>query len=171
VVIDELLGGPACSANAATEVVQGLVREVNLEWVDVDAGLDGGAHVDLSRIESPCYLTRRPPRTACPFDDVAGELGRTTAADVLHRVDRFGRHEQELACVEGRRLLAFQVVLQGAFENVDDLFARMLVLDEGRFGPMSLMVSAGWRWPPLCPVTSSTLLPSVTRRTSIPLSS
>jgi hypothetical protein len=48
-------------------------------------------------------------------------------------VHRFGRHEQDVTGVQRRRLLTFQVVLQRAFEDVDDLFARMLVPDEGRF--------------------------------------
>jgi hypothetical protein len=43
-----------------------------------------------------------------------------------------GRDEQDVARVERRWRLAFDLVLQRPFENVDDLFARMLVLDERR---------------------------------------
>jgi hypothetical protein len=65
------------------------------------------------------------------FDDIRGELRRVAAAYVLHRVDSFGRDEKDLACVERRRWLALELILQRPFEDIDDLLARMLVL-EGR---------------------------------------
>src|SRR5215212_5484285 len=53
------------------------------------------------------------------FDDIRGELRRVGGADVPHRVDRFGRDEQDVAGVERRRRLAFDLVLQRPFEDVD----------------------------------------------------
>jgi hypothetical protein len=66
------------------------------------------------------------------FDDVCSELRGVAAADVLHRVDRFGRDEQDVAGFERRGRPALDPVLQRPFEDVDDLFARMLVPDEWR---------------------------------------
>jgi hypothetical protein len=63
----------------------------------------------VSRACSLDYHEERLPL----FDDVRRELGRIAAADVPHRVDRFGRDEQGVAG--------------------DDLLARMLVLDGWRF--------------------------------------
>jgi hypothetical protein len=37
------------------------------------------------------------------FDDIRGELCSVAAADVLRRVDRFGRDEQDVAGLERRR--------------------------------------------------------------------
>jgi DNA-binding CsgD family transcriptional regulator len=48
-------------------------------------------------------------------------------------VDRLGRDEQDVARVERRRRHAFDVVLERPFQDVDDLFARMRVLDERHF--------------------------------------
>jgi hypothetical protein len=68
-----------------------------------------------------------------PFlDDISGELRRVGGAYVFHRVDRFSRDEKDLARVERRRWLALELILQRPFENIDDLFARMEVLDERR---------------------------------------
>src|SRR5918994_1973214 len=67
------------------------------------------------------------------FDDIGGELRRVGGADVPHRVDRFSRDEKDLAGVERRRRLAFDLVLQRSFEDIDDLLARMEVLDGWRF--------------------------------------
>src|SRR5215216_4751258 len=64
------------------------------------------------------------------FDDIRGELGPVAAADVLRRVDRSGRDEQDLAGFERRRRLSLDLILQRAFEDVDDFFARMPVLAE-----------------------------------------
>src|SRR5258705_12027177 len=59
------------------------------------------------------------------FDDVRGELRRVVAADVLRRVDRSSRDEQDVTGLETHRRLALDLILQRAFEHVDDLFARM----------------------------------------------
>src|SRR5215212_866623 len=67
------------------------------------------------------------------FDDVRGELRRVGGAHILHRVDRFGRHEEDLARLERRRWLALEPILQRPFQDIDDLFARMLVLEGWRF--------------------------------------
>ena len=66
------------------------------------------------------------------FDDIRGELRRVAGAYVLHRVDRFGRDEQDLARDERRRRLAFDLVLLRPFEDVDELLARMLMPDKRR---------------------------------------
>ena len=58
-----------------------------------------------------CSLDEHEERLAL-LDDVGGELGGVTAADVPHRVDRFGRDEQDLAGIEGRGLPAVDGVLQ-----------------------------------------------------------
>lgn len=66
-----------------------------------------------------------------PFlDDVCCELGPLPGADVSHRVDRFGRYHQGVAGVVRCRRLAVDRALERSFEDMDDLFARMLVSDE-----------------------------------------
>src|SRR5918993_3848925 len=67
------------------------------------------------------------------FDDIRGELSRVGGAYVLHRVDRFSRDEKDLARVERRRWLALDLILKRPFEDIDDLFARMEVLEGWRF--------------------------------------
>src|SRR6478672_7022625 len=47
-ILNELLGRPTRRRDASTEVVQDLVRNLNLEGVDVDAGLDGATHEAIS---------------------------------------------------------------------------------------------------------------------------
>jgi hypothetical protein len=47
-------------------------------------------------------------------------------------MDRLRRHCQRLAGVDDRRRLAVEVVLQRPFQDIDDLFARMLVPDKRR---------------------------------------
>src|SRR5262245_57841328 len=61
------------------------------------------------------------------FDDIRGEFRTVAAADVLRRVDRSGRDEQDVAGLERDRRLALDLILQRAFEDIDDLFARMPV--------------------------------------------
>src|SRR5262245_19475051 len=64
-----------------------------------------------------------------PFlDDIRGELRPVAAADVLRRVDRPGRDKQDVAGLKRHRRLAFDLILQRAFEDIDDLFARMRML-------------------------------------------
>ena len=53
---DGLLLGPVRGRDASTEVVQGLVRNVDVEGADVDGGLDGAAHDDRP------LVTQRPER-------------------------------------------------------------------------------------------------------------
>src|SRR5262245_47936368 len=53
------------------------------------------------------------------FDDIRCEL---------RRVDRAGRDEQDVAGLERRRRSALDLILQRAFEDMDNLFARMPVL-------------------------------------------
>jgi hypothetical protein len=62
------------------------------------------------------------------FDDIRGELRRVAIADVRHPVDHSGRDEKDLASLVRRRRLALDLILQRAFEDIDDLFARMRVL-------------------------------------------
>src|SRR6266446_4144288 len=61
------------------------------------------------------------------FHDIRGELRPVAVADVLRRVDRSGRDEQDVAGLERHRRLAFDLILQRAFEDIDDLFAGMPV--------------------------------------------
>jgi hypothetical protein len=49
------------------------------------------------------------------FGGIRGELRRVAAADVLQRVDRLGRDEQDLAGPDRRRRLALDLMLQHAF--------------------------------------------------------
>src|SRR5215510_13831106 len=58
------------------------------------------------------------------FDDIGGELRPVGAADVLRRMGRSGRDEQHIAGLDRHRLAA-NLVLERAFDNVDNLFARM----------------------------------------------
>src|SRR5262245_45999623 len=60
-------------------------------------------------------------------DDISGELRRVAAADVLCRVNGSGWDEQDVAGLERSRRLALDLILQRAVEDIDDLFARMLV--------------------------------------------
>jgi hypothetical protein len=46
-ICDGLLLGPLRGRDASTEVLQGLIRNVDVEGADLDAGLDGGAYDDL----------------------------------------------------------------------------------------------------------------------------
>src|SRR5439155_24513563 len=68
------------------------------------------------------------------FDEIRGELCRVAAAYVLHCVDRFGRDEQDVARVVRRRRLTFDLGLQRPFEDIDDLFARIVVFHGRRLG-------------------------------------
>src|SRR4249919_2385691 len=66
------------------------------------------------------------------FEDIRGKLLRDAAADVLRRVDRSGWDEEDVAGLERHWRLALDLILQRALEDIDDLFARMRVLAEGR---------------------------------------
>ena len=57
-------------------------------------------------VSRACSLDQHDERLPF-FDDIRGELRRVAGAYVLHRVDRFGRDEQDVAGVESRRRLAF----------------------------------------------------------------
>jgi len=59
--------------------------------------------LNFRRPLTPGSLDEHEERLAL-LDDVGGEFGRVAAADVFHRVDRFGRYEKDLAGVEGRPL-------------------------------------------------------------------
>ena len=78
-------------------------------------------------VTSPgAHLTQHDERL--PFlDDIRGELGRVAAADILHLVVRSVRDEQDLAGLEGHRRPAVEPILQDAFNDVDELFAWMIV--------------------------------------------
>src|SRR5882724_5619912 len=66
------------------------------------------------------------------FDDIRAELRGVATADILRRVNRPGGDEQEAAGLERHRRLALDLILQRAFEHIDDLFARMRVPAECR---------------------------------------
>ena len=72
-------------------------------------------------------LTGRREERFSLFDDIRREFPSAAGADVPRRVDRSGRDEQDVAGLEGHRRLALQRVFPRAFEDIDDLFARMRV--------------------------------------------
>src|SRR5262249_29449612 len=61
------------------------------------------------------------------LDDIRGELRGVDAADVLRRVDRSGRDEQDVAGLKRHRRPALDLIFQQAFDDINDLFARMPV--------------------------------------------
>jgi hypothetical protein len=61
------------------------------------------------------------------FDDIRGELSRVAAANVLHRVDRSSRDEQDVSGLERHRRFAVELILQDPFDDIDNLFAGMRV--------------------------------------------
>src|SRR5262245_40385888 len=73
-----------------------------------------------------CSVDQRDERIPF-FDDVRRELCAAAGADVLRRMDRSGRYEQHVARFERHRRLALDLILERAFEDVDDLFAGMRV--------------------------------------------
>jgi hypothetical protein len=79
-----------------------------------------------------CSFGERDERLAL-LDDIRDERGAVDAADVLHRVDRFGRNHQGLAGRDRPWRLPFDLVLQFPFENVGDLLAVVKVLEGKRF--------------------------------------
>src|SRR6185436_20978567 len=60
------------------------------------------------------------------FDNIGRELGPVAAADILCCVNCSRRDEQDIARLDGRRLVV-DLILQRPFQDVDDLFARMCV--------------------------------------------
>ena len=62
------------------------------------------------------------------FDDIRGELRRVAAADVPGRVDRSGRDEQDSPALSVTGGLPSSWYSSDAFEDIDDLLARMRVL-------------------------------------------
>jgi hypothetical protein len=66
------------------------------------------------------------------FDDVGCELGRVAAADVFHGMRGSVRDEQHFAGLDRHRRLAIELILKHAFDDIDELFARMAVLGGGR---------------------------------------
>src|SRR6476661_4750682 len=65
------------------------------------------------------------------FDDVRGELRCVARTDVLRRMDRSCRNEQDVSRLEGLWGLPLDPILQRTFENVDDLLAGMRVSGSG----------------------------------------
>src|SRR5262245_19666662 len=61
------------------------------------------------------------------LDDIRGELGSVDGVDILCRVDRSIRNEQDVAGLERHRRLALDFIYERAFEDIDDLFARVLM--------------------------------------------
>src|SRR5436305_12055224 len=74
----------------------------------------------MTDMSAPYSLDDRDERFAF-FDDVGGELRRVAAAHVRHGVDRSRRNGQRAACGDGDGLLPLDLVLELAFEDVDDL--------------------------------------------------
>ena len=73
-------------------------------------------------------LGQREERLAF-LDDIGGEDRPGASADVPHRVNRSSRDGQGVTGVERPRRLAFDLILQRPFKDIDDLFTRMSVLD------------------------------------------
>src|SRR3954470_10659221 len=57
------------------------------------------------------------------FDDVGRELRRVNGADVLRRVRHSVRDQQYVARLQHYRRLALELVLQRAFEDIDDCWS------------------------------------------------
>jgi hypothetical protein len=66
------------------------------------------------------------------LDEIRGEFRRVAAADVPQRVNSLSRHHQNFAGAVRLRRLTVDPILERAFEDVDDLLARMLVPDRRR---------------------------------------
>src|SRR5260370_40179071 len=86
-------------------------------------------------ILDPCYFPKQPSLHQCEqrlafLDDVGRELTAGAAADVLRRVDRSGGNEEDVAGLERHRRLVLHLLLNRAFEDIDDLFAPMRMLAE-----------------------------------------
>ena len=74
------------------------------------------------------------------FREVRGEFEGVTAADVLHRMDCSVRDEQDLAGLERHWRPAVELILQHAFDDVDELFTWMTV--PGAAAPGGIPTSA-----------------------------
>src|SRR5918995_2470893 len=82
-------------------------------------------------VSHACSLDQHDERLPF-FHDIRGQLRPVDGAYVLHRVDRFSRDEKDLARVDRRGWLVLDLILQRPFEDIDDLFARMLVFEGWR---------------------------------------
>src|SRR5262249_34846 len=132
-IVDELLAGPTRGSNTPTQVVDGIRGNVDMERTDLGGNANGATHAHLpvcTCFRSADVSSVDDDEERLPFlDDVGGELRRLPAADVLHRVNRLGRHDQRFAGAVRLRRLTVDLILERAFEDVDDLLARMLVPD------------------------------------------
>src|SRR5262245_3849114 len=70
-------------------------------------------------------LHRREERLAL-FDYISGKLRPVAGADILRRMGCPGRDKQDVAGLDPHHLAA-DLVLQGAFDDVDDLLPRVRV--------------------------------------------
>src|SRR4051794_34923872 len=68
------------------------------------------------------------------FDDVGGELTPGHAARVPGRMGRLGWNEEDVAGLQCDRRLVADLILELAFEHINDLFARMRVPAERHAG-------------------------------------
>ena len=68
---DGLLLGPLRGRDASTEVLQGLIRNVDVEGADLDAGLDGGDHDDLASSRSELNAARTSSENSCGSSQAA----------------------------------------------------------------------------------------------------
>jgi hypothetical protein len=96
-------------------------------------------------IEKP-QVAHRPPNAAgrafteaaregVPFlDDVSGDLRRGDVAAIPGGVNGPGGNEQDPACLHRHGRVVPDLVLERAFEDIDDFFARMRVLREPHSG-------------------------------------
>src|SRR6202012_3174572 len=64
------------------------------------------------------------------LDDVSGKFACGRVADVLRRMRRAGRNEEDVTGLQRGRRLAFELIFQRAREHVDDLLAGMAMAGE-----------------------------------------
>jgi hypothetical protein len=107
--------------NEASRLGDLVVGNVYVEGADLGGSANGGTHA---------YL---PVNTVIAVGSVDDDEERLPLPDVPHRVNRLGRHHQDFAVVVRLRRLSVDLILERAFEDVDDLLARMLVPHGRRF--------------------------------------
>src|SRR6266850_87332 len=98
----------------------GLFEKLNQKVPRIATGLQPSLHQSEKRL---AFL-----------DDVGGELAPVDAAGVPGRMGRVGRNEQDVAGLERDRRLVADLILERAFEDINDLFAGMRMLAERHAG-------------------------------------
>src|SRR5262249_52054293 len=102
-VVDQLLARPAGRRNAATELVEGLPRNIDMEGPDLSSSINSRTHDYLPVKISACVRLSRPPFCSVDddeerlpfFDEARAESRRVRIADIPHRVNSPRRHHQD----------------------------------------------------------------------------